>query len=269
MTGAADAASLPEPNAARLVVDIDGYSGPLDLLLDLARRQRVDLREISMLQLVDQYLEFLDSVRNTQIEIAAEYLVMASWLVLLKSRTILPEDDADAAVESDAADLLAFQMKRLEAMRRCAGKLTRRPQLGRDFFARGNPDGTTVVQRLEHAASLFDLLQTYLEVRSREAMQPVAEGRKQLISVEMATELLESKSVKRRSWTNLFAVLPRDWLSEVELGKSALAATLAAALEMARLGSIEIRQASQGSPIMIRKRGGSGSKVGRPDRQTA
>ncbi len=246
-------APLPEASES-LLVNLDGYSGPLDLLLDLARNQKVDLREISMIQLADQYLAFLDSVKSSQIEIAAEYLVMAAWLLLLKSRTMLPEADSQSQETSEEAEYLAFQIKRLEALRDCAAKLRARPQLDRDFFARGDPELTAVSHRHEPSMSLYELLQTYLQVRSRKNLRPVTDARRGVVTVKMAEAFLQKLALHQASWTDLFSVLPPQWLSGTFGRKGAMAATLAASLELARTGHLELQQKSSMAPIMVRRK---------------
>ncbi|MEO0914363.1 MAG: ScpA family protein, partial [Pseudomonadota bacterium] len=156
--------SSPEARLAAeaLVIDVDGYEGPLDLLLTLARTQKVDLRRISVLALAEQYLRFVEDAKKLRIELAADYLVMAAWLAFLKSRLLLPPDPAEEGPSGeDLAAHLAFQLERLEAMRRAAAQLMGRDQLGRDFFARGEPQVVTTKRKVEYQASVLDLMQAY------------------------------------------------------------------------------------------------------------
>ena len=244
---------LPEAGES-LLVNLDGYSGPLDLLLDLARNQKVDLRDISMVQLVDQYLAFLDAVKDSHIEIAAEYLVMAAWLLLLKSRTMLPEDHSESQETTEEAEYLAFQIKRLEALRDCAAKLEARPQLGRDFFARGDPELTSIVHRRQPSMTLYMLLQTYLHVRSRDNLQPITDVRRGVVTVKMAEAFLQRFTLHQASWTDLYSMLPPEWLTDRFCRKGAMAATLVASLEMARTGHLELQQETHMAPIMVRRK---------------
>src|SRR5277367_5430604 len=156
------------PQQGELVVDLDGYEGPIDVLLALAREQKVDLTHISILQLADQYLAFISAARSLRLEIAADYLVMAAWLAYLKSRLLLPEpqpDDEPSGAELAAA--LAYQLQRLEAMQQAGARLMARPQLGRDVFRRGAPEGVPIVKHAQYEATLFELLKAYGEGRSR------------------------------------------------------------------------------------------------------
>ena len=156
-----------------LIVDVEGFEGPLDLLLMLARQQKVDLAKISILALADQYLAFIEEARKVRLELAADYLVMAAWLAFLKSRLLLPETgESTGPSAEDMAASLAFRLKRLEAFRAAAEQLVARPQLDRDIFARGAPEPVTDVSRPEWTASLYDLLSAYSMQRQKQALSP-------------------------------------------------------------------------------------------------
>ena len=156
-----------------LIVDVDGFEGPLDLLLTLSRTQKVDLRTISVLKLAEQYLEFVDKAKELRIELAADYLVMAAWLAFLKSRLLLPPDPADEGPSGEElAAHLAFQLERLAAMRDAAAKLMARDVLGRDFFARGIPEEVRCVRHVKYTASLLDLMQGYARIRTKDEFRP-------------------------------------------------------------------------------------------------
>ena len=238
-----------------LVVSLDGYEGPLDLLLSLARTQKVDLARISVLKLAEQYLAFIAEARRLRLEVAADYLVMAAWLAWLKSRLLLPppHDDDEPSGEELAARL-AFQLERLEAMRQAAAQLMARPQLGRDVFARGMRETVTVRRRIEWEASLIDLLRAYARVRTRDAFRPLTVERGPVMTMEMAIERLERVLGTVPDWHTLVAFLPAEWRVDANRRRSAIAGFFAASLELARQGRLEIRQEATFAPILLRAR---------------
>lgn len=241
--------------AEALIVDVDGYEGPLDLLLTLARTQKVDLRRISILRLAEQYLGFVEKARLLRIELAADYLVMAAWLAFLKSRLLLPPDPAGE--EPSGAELaahLAFQLERLEAMRVAAAQLMARDQLGRDMFARGLPEDVTHQRTIRHTASLLDLMQAYARIRTRDDFRPFAFDRMHVFTMEQALERMRGLLGAAMSWTDLMAWLPDEWRADPVRRRSATAATFAASLELARQGRIEIAQSATFAPIRVRSR---------------
>lgn len=245
--------AAPAPGAA-FVVDLDGFEGPIDLLLGLARDHKVDLTRISILALADQYLAYIEHARRLRLEVAADYLVMAAWLAYLKSRLLLPveessEDEPSAAAMAEA---LQFQMRRLEAIQEAAARLGARPQLGADTFARGRPDGIALVAKPTWDASLFDLLKAYGDQLRRGAAPPrltIDSGN--LYSVEMAVERLRARLVGVPDWRVLSSFLPDD-LRDGLTRRSALAATFAAGLELAKSGDVRIRQDRAFGPIFLR-----------------
>src|SRR5690606_9439053 len=170
--------------AEALIVDVDGFEGPLDLLLALSRTQKVDLRRVSVLQLAEQYLNFIAGARRLRLELAADYLVMAAWLAFLKSRLLLPPDPADEGPSGeDLAAHLAFQLERLEAMREVSARLMGRDQKGRDFFVRGVPEDVTLHRRIAWSATLLDLMQAYARVRTRDEFRPYAFDRENVYTM--------------------------------------------------------------------------------------
>ena len=238
-----------------LSVNVDGFEGPLDLLLTLARTQKVDLRKISVLQLAEQYLAFISQARALRLELAADYLVMAAWLAFLKSRLLLPPPHEDGGpTGEELAAHLAFQLERLEAMRRAAAQLMGRDQLGRDFFARGMSETVTVKRQTVWTASLADLLRAYSRVRTRDQFRPLTVDRSAIFSMDQALERLKHVIGMAVDWGQLVSFLPEGW--EVEPGKrrSAIASTFAASLELAKLGQLEIRQDNTFAPIYLRAR---------------
>ena len=239
--------------AETLNVNVEGFEGPLDLLLMLARTQKVDLRKISVLQLAEQYLAFVIEARALRLELAADYLVMAAWLAWLKSRLLLPPPHDDDGPDGDElAAHLAFQLERLEAMRRVAAQLMGRDQLGRDFFARGMSQTVTVRRQTEWTASLADLLRGYARVKTRDEYQPLLVDRSAIFSMDQALERLKTLMGAAIEWGQLASFLPEGWAVEPARRRSAIASTFAAALELAKLGQLEIRQEETFAPIYLR-----------------
>jgi len=245
----------PRGNVAapgELVVDLDGYEGPIDVLLSLARDQKVDLTKISILQLADQYLAFISAARQMRLEIAADYLVMAAWLAYLKSRLLLPEpqpEDEPSGAELAAA--LAFQLQRLEAMQQAGVRLMARPLLGRDVFPRGVPEGLPLVSRFAYDATLYDLLKAYGDSRRR-AVGNVLEIRPaELYSMDEALARLGKLLGRLPEWRTLMSFLPPN-LRDGLVGRSAVASTFAASLELVRSGRAQLRQDVAFGPIYLR-----------------
>lgn len=247
----------PDLGAPALIVDVDGFEGPLDLLLTLAQRQKVDLRRISVLQLAEQYLAFIDEARRVRLELAADWLVMAAWLAWLKSRLLLPpEPQAEGPTAEDIADRLARQLERLEAMRTAAARLMARDRLGRERFARGAPEAVAVSRRTEYLASLHDLLTAYARLRTRDEFRPFAFDRTEVYALDEALGRLERLIGRMDDWTELAAFLPPDWQTAGPRRRSALASSFFAALELARQGRAEIRQDAPFDALHIRPAGG-------------
>lgn len=237
-----------------LLLDIDGFEGPLDLLLTLARRQKVDLRQVSIVQLADRYLAFIDAARSLRLELAADYLVTAAWLAYLKSRLLLPPDpaDEDGPDADEMAARLAFQLRRLEAMRGAAARLMARDRLGRDVFARGAPEPMVVERATEWRATLLDLLQGYARCRTRAAYTPLHVERPRIYAMEDALRRLGQSLGTALDWVQLEAFLPPGW-REPRLARSAVASTFAATLELARDGVVSLRQSEPFGPIELRR----------------
>ena len=243
------------PGNGGLIVDVDGFEGPLDLLLSLSRTQKVDLRRISVLQLAEQYLAFVDQAKALRIELAADYLVMAAWLAYLKSRLLLPPDPAaDEPSGEDLAAHLAFQLERLAAMRDVAARLMGRDQMGRDFFARGIPEDVTRTRKVIWTATLLDLMQGYARIRTRDEFRPYSMDRDHIFTMEQALDRMRGLIGFAGDWADLSTFLPEGWSADPARRRSATAATFAASLELARSGQIEIRQAETFAPIRIRRK---------------
>ena len=239
-----------------LVVSLDGFEGPLDVLLALARTQKVDLAKISVLALANQYLEFIAEARKLRLELAADYLVMAAWLAFLKSRLLLsrevgPEDQPSG---EELAARLAFRLKRLEAMRNVAAQLMTRKRLGRDVFARGMPEGVRTIRVREYTAVIYDLLKAYADQRRRTVKRVHVVPRRTVWSIKDARERLEPLiGISAGQWVELEKYL-NQYVAVPDVARTALASSFGAMLEMAREGSVEISQAEPFAPIYVRKR---------------
>ena len=240
--------------AESLVVDVDGFEGPLDLLLTMARTQKVDLRQISILALARQYLAFVERARALRIELAADYLVMAAWLAYLKSRLLLPPDPTEEGPSGeDLAAHLAFQLERLQAMRQVAAQLMARDRLGRDIFARGLPEDVAQKRTVRYSATLMDLMQAYARIRTRDEFRPFVLDRDRVYTMEEALERMRGLIGFAGTWTDILTWLPDGWGEDPVMRRSATAATFAASLELVKEGRAEIRQADTFAPIQLRR----------------
>ena len=235
-----------------LVVDLEGFEGPIDALLVLARQQKVDLLHISILQLADQYLAFIAEARRMRLEIAADYLVMAAWLAYLKSRLLLPEpEDDDEPTGPEMAEALAFQLRRLESMQQAGARIMELPRLGRDVFARGAPEGMTVVRTPVYEATLYDLLKAYGDQQRRNRPPTLEIAPTDYFTVDDALERLSHLLGRMPDWRTLESFLPPGLRDGVAF-RSAVASTFAATLELARTGRIALRQSGTFGPIYLR-----------------
>ena len=240
--------------AETLIVDVDGFEGPLDLLLALSRSQKVDLRKISVLDLAVQYLGFIEKARELRIELAADYLVMAAWLAFLKSRLLLPLDPAIAGPTGDElAAHLAFQLERLQAMRDAAAKLMARDRLGRDRFVRGVTEDVTRRKTVNYSANLLDLMQGYARIRTRDDFRPFVMDRDSVFTMEQALQRMRGLIGFTGHWTDILSYLPDGWTDDPKKRRSATASTFAASLELAKEGKIVIRQDEIFSSIQIKR----------------
>ncbi|MCH2248842.1 MAG: segregation/condensation protein A [Cognatishimia sp.] len=241
--------------AETLVVDVDGFEGPLDVLLTLSRTQKVDLRTISILELARQYLAFVEKAKQMRIELAADYLVMAAWLAFLKSRLLLPPDpEEEGPSGEELAAHLAFQLERLQAMRDCAAKLMARDRLGRDFFARGLTERVETKKTITYTATLLDLMQGYARIRTKDEFRPFVMDRDAVFTMEQALERMRGMIGFAGTWTDILSYLPDGWENDPQKRRSATAATFAASLELAKEGKVEIRQSETFAPIELRRR---------------
>lgn len=242
-----------EPREGELVLDIDGFEGPIDMLLALARDQKVDLTRISILQLADQYLAFVTEARRVRLELAADYLVMAAWLAYLKSRLLLPEPETEEPSGEDMAAALTFQLQRLEAMQEAGARLMARPQLGRDLFPRGAPEGLNIHRKSVFDVTLYDLLKAYGEHKRRQDNSTLRLAPTELYSLDEALKRLGDLLGRLPDWTTLSSFLPAGLHGGQLLSRSALAAYFTASLELAKAGKIELRQDGAFTPLYLRR----------------
>ena len=237
-----------------LVVDVEGFEGPLDLLLALARQQKVDLAKISILALADQYLTFIEEARKLRLELAADYLVMAAWLAYLKSRLLLPDTHApEGQSAEDMATALALRLKRLEAIRGLAERLMDRAQLDRDVFRRGQPEPIAHIKRPQWTATLYDLLSAYAQQRQRSALSHVRLAKRTVWSLAEARETLERLIGQSPDWTRLDEYLI-SYVVEPSLAPTVFASSFASTLELVREGLMEVHQQGAFAPLYVRKR---------------
>ena len=239
----------------RLMVDVEGFEGPLDLLLALARTQKVDLAKISVLALAQQYLDFIGEARRLRLEVAADYLVMAAWLAFLKSKLLLPSETSEEGEPTGAelAALLAFRLKRLDAMRDASAQLMTRKRLGRDVFARGLPEPIRITRKSTYDANVYDLLKAYSQQRARTAVHSIRMKPRTVWSLKEARDELERLLGIDLDWAPLDRLLA-EFMIEPELRRTALASSFTATLEMTREGKLEIRQAKSFAPLLVRRR---------------
>ena len=236
------------------LVDVDGFEGPLDLLLELARRQKVDLARISILALAEQYLEFIEAARRVRLELAADYLVMAAWLAYLKSRLLLPEPPkGEEPSAADLASALADRLRRLEAIRHAADALTERARLGRDMFLRGAGEGLETTSSTRFRANLFDLLSAYARQRQKGAISKVTLRQRSVWSLAEAREALERLAGAALEWTVLDDFLIQ-FCVDPTTARTVRASAFSASLEMVREGRFHIRQDHAFSPIWVMRR---------------
>jgi segregation and condensation protein A len=239
---------------ASFVVDVEGFEGPLDLLLDLARRQKVDLSKISVLALVEQYLEFIAAARRLRLELAADYLVTAAWLAYLKSRLLLPQPPKGEETEGvELAEALQLRLRRLDAIRAAAEALVNRPRLGRDMFLRGLPEPVLTGGEPRWRASLYELLSAYAQRRQKQALTRVTVKQRFVWSLARARSELEKLAGRALDWTVLDTYL-MAFCTTPEMRRTVWASTLSSSLEMAREGMISIRQDAAFAPLWIKRK---------------
>src|ERR1700686_4693563 len=247
-------AAEPSNDEPALVVDVEGYEGPLDLLLALARQQKVDLSKISILALANQYLVFIEAARKIRLELAADYLVMAAWLAFLKSRLLLPEPvSADGPSAEEMATALANRLRRVGAVREASNRLMNRPQLQRDIFPRGNPEAIAEIRHPRFTATLFDLLTAYAAQRQQRVLASVHLAKRTVWSLTEARASLERLVGMAQDWSRLDQYLI-NYVVDPSQKATVFASSFAAALELVREGAMELHQQEAFSPLYFRKR---------------
>jgi segregation and condensation protein A len=234
-----------------LIIEVEGWEGPLDLLLDLARRQKVDLRQISILGLVDQYLAYIERAGDLRLELAADYLVMAAWLAYLKSALLLPKEEQEDPSPEELALRLQLRLQRLGAMREAAARLMARDRIGRDVFTRGAPEGLRTDRLVSWKSSAYDLIQAYGQLKARTAPRIYHVSDRPVMTLESALERVSNMLGITLEWMDIEDFLPPH--AEPALRRSALASSFVAALELARLGRAEIAQDGAFAPLRIRR----------------
>ena len=236
-----------------LIVDVEGFEGPLDFLLALARQQKLDLSKISMLALSEQYLSFIERARALRLELAADYLVMAAWLAYLKSRLLIPQtEESDEPSGEELAAMLAFRLRKLEAMRKASEDIMQRAQLGKDFFLRGQPEDMSLRRKIHFSASLFDLLTAYAALRQRQSVSLVHVRKRQVWSLQEARDVLTRLVGQQVDWTPVDEIL-KSYLQLKDIKVTAMASSFAASLELVREGKLELKQNDAFGAIYMRK----------------
>ena len=245
-----------------LIVNLSGYEGPLDVLLIMAKSQKVDLMKISILQLTEQYLVFIAEVRKKNLELAADYLVMAAWLAYLKSNLLLPrEETGEELTAEQMAERLKFQLKRLEAIRQVSEKLMNLPVLGTNFFNRGMPEGIRLIRTPEYYLSLYDLLKSYANQRYKSAYSSMVIERPAVYAMEEALVRLQRMVGTAFEWTKLESFLPPEF-SKGKNARSGVAGTLAAAMELVREGVLEVQQLAPFGPVFFKNKNNNEEIIG-------
>ncbi|KEO90363.1 chromosome segregation protein ScpA [Erythrobacter longus] len=240
-----------KPGEEALYLELDGWEGPLDLLLDLARRQKVDLKQISILSLVDQYLTYIERAQDLRLELAADYLVMAAWLAFLKSSLLLPKDEQEDPSPEELAIRLQLRLQRLGAMREAAARLLGRDRIGRDIFLRGAPEGLRTDRKTLWKSDTFSLIQAYGQVKARTAPRIYHVSDRPVMTLDSALDRVSAMLGVTLDWMEIRDFLPKH--AGPALRKSALASSFVAALELARLGRAELEQEGAFAPLRIRR----------------
>ena len=239
------------PKIDVLSLTLDGFEGPIDLLLSLARDHKIDLTKLSILKLAEQYLEFLDDVIKKDIDIAAEYLVMGAWLAFLKSKLLLPEDKIESLqTAEEMSELLEFQIKRLEGIQKVSKLLFKKHQLGTHFFKRGDPEFFNINNTINYELSLYDLIKTYGKIVTKDNNKSIIIAETKLYSVEDAINRLKKLLKTSDGWLNLLDFIPKNIKDKLEI-KSSLASHFVASLELVKEGDISLRQDNFNDKILI------------------
>ena len=237
-----------------LEIQIDNYSGPLEVLLDLAKTQKVDLANISITQLADQFIDFMNKAKEINLDLASEYLLMATWLAYLKSKLLLPQDDEDDFKASEVAEKLKLQLKKLELIRLLSGKLLNKNRLGLDIKMRGMPEGVRLVRSSKYAVSLYELLKTYSNHIMKKNFQSINIPKLPVCSTEQAIEVIKKNIKNLNEWREISFLIPKKFKQTKKLQKTGLAGFFAASLELTKEGLIKIMQKKSFDKILIKER---------------
>ena len=236
-----------------LKINIDNYSGPLEILLDLAKTQKVDLANISITQLADQFIDFMNKAKEINLDLASEYLLMATWLAYLKSKLLLPQDDEDDFMASEVAEKLKLQLKKLELIRLLSGKLLTKNRLGVDIRMRGMPEGIRLKKSSKYAVSLYELLKAYSNHVMKKNFQSISIPKLPVCSTEQAIEIIKKNIKKLNEWREISYVIPKKFKQTKKLQKTGLAGFFSASLELTKEGIIKIMQKKNFGKILIKE----------------
>jgi len=237
-----------------LKINIDNYSGPLEILLDLAKTQKVDLAKISITQLADQFIDFMNKAKEINLDLASEYLLMATWLAYLKSKLLLPQDDEDDFMASEVAEKLKLQLKKLELIRLLSGKLLTKNRLGVDIRMRGMPEGIRLKKSSKYAVSLYELLKAYSNQVMKKNFQSISIPKLPVCSTEQAIEIIKKNIKKLNEWREISYVIPKKFKQTKKLQKTGLAGFFSASLELTKEGIIKIMQKKNFGKILIKEK---------------
>ena len=235
-------------------INIDNYSGPLEVLLDLAKAQKVDLANISITQLADQFIEFINSAKEINLDLASEYLLMATWLAYLKSKLLLPEDEDDDFKASEVAEKLKLQLKKLELIRLLSDQLLKKNRLGKDIYMRGMPGGIRTIKNSNYAVSLYELLKSYSSHVMKKNFLSINISKLPVCTTENGIEIIKSSIKKLTSWKDISQLVPSKFKKIRNLKKSGLSGLLSASLELTREGLIDIMQKKAFDKLYIKEK---------------
>jgi len=241
-----------ESNLNKISVDIPNYSGPLEVLLDLAKSQKVDLAEISITKLADQFLQFIKNSKNLNLETASEYLLMATWLAYLKSKILLPEDEEDDFKALDVAEKLKLQLKKLELIRILSDKMLQKKRLGVHIFTRGMKGGIRSIYTPEYDVSLYELLKTYSSLQMQKTFQNINIPKLPVFTAEEGIKQIKSNLHNIVEWKNIFELIPKFYLKN-KMERTGIAGIFAASLELVKEGIVKVSQKKSNDELMIKK----------------
>jgi len=244
---------MSDSNNLDFKIKLENYSGPLDVLLDLAKSQKVNLVEISIAKLADQFIEFINSSKETNLDLASEYLVMATWLTYLKSKLLLPDDDEDDFKALEVAERLKLQLKKLELIRILSDKLLQKKRIGFDVFFRGLPEGVRSIHSIKYDVSLYDILKSYSNFKMRQNFLSINISKLPVFTTEQGIQKIKNILNLLIDWKDISEIVPKEFTKSIDLKKSGLAGIFCAALELSREGSLTISQKNIFDKVLIKK----------------